>query len=235
VSDPFNVILRAPAQKLERKVWADRVLGVLGALRELTGNAPFQGYRGDLPVTVPPERPAIEGLIDANRNTEAGQVFEDLGSAFAIGCTYPPGDPDENNITAQFTVATTNPKFHNALTVSVNDQVPYAQVRRLFEAVIPIWRPHWGCVSSTVNQRQRRGDEVAFDDRLHWCTYFGPEKKAFRHFEVLERTPGVTVRRIYDGVEVILGEWTSPEDLLAEQRRLEPEFLQGSRGAAQRS
>lgn len=232
--DRFDVVLHSPAERLARPAWADRVLRVLEKLAVLTGNRPFIGYRGELPVTVELKRSVIEELIEANVNREGGQVFAELGSIFAVGLTLPGGDPDVDDVTASFRVGNTTPQFTNGVTVVFNRGFTPAQVRQFFEANIPAWKPDWGCVVSDENADARLDEKSPYKQRLHWCTYFGPERTRQLDFAVLEGDPHAIVRHQPDGsVEVVLGEqWQSAEKLLEAQRRLEPLFFRTAAGPA---
>jgi len=232
----FDVVLYAPAEQLERQAWADRVLRTLERLAILTGNRPFTGYRGNREVTVDLKRSAIEEQIEANLNREGGQVFAELGSIFAVGMTFPGGDPELNDVTASFRVGNRQPSFHNGVTVEFVRRITPAQARQFFEDVIPIWKPYWGCVASDENADARLDEDSMYEQRLHWYTYFGAERVRGLDFAVLERDPQVIVHRSADGsVEVMLGErWESVEALLEAQRRLEPLFFRTAPGPTAR-
>jgi hypothetical protein len=236
MSERFDVVLHSPAERLERAAWADRVLRVLEKLADLTGNRPFIGYRGELPVTVELKRSVIEELIEANVNREGGQLFTDLGSIFAVGLTLPGGDPDVDDVTASFRVANTAPQFTNGVTVLFNRGFTPAQARQFFETLIPIWKPDWGSIVSDENADARLDEDSLYGQRLHWYTYFGADRVRGLDFAALERDPQVVVRRHPDGsVEVLLGEqWQSAEKLLEAQRRLEPLFFRTAPGPAPR-
>lgn len=232
----FDVVLYSPAEQLERQAWADRVLRTLERLAALTGNRPFQGYRGKRQVTVELNGSAIEELIEANLNREAGQEFTELGSIFAVGLTLPGGDPEVNDVTAAFHVGKTKPRFHNGVTVEFRRGMTPAQARQFFEALIPIWKPYWGCVASDENAHARLDEDTMYEERLHWYTYFGPDRVRGLDFAPLERDRQVVVHRRPDGsVEVVLGEqWQSAEKLLEAQRRLEPLFFRTAPGPTAR-
>lgn len=228
----FDVVLNSPAEPLERGAWADRVLRVLEKLAVLTGPQPFHDYRGERPVTVELKRSVIAELIEANVNREGGQMFTELGSIFAVGLALRGGDPDVDDVTASFRVGNTNPQFTNGVTVQFHRGFTPAQARQFFEAIISAWQPDWGCVVSDENADDRLDEESPYQQRLHWCTYFGSDRARRMDFAVLERDPQVVVRRQADGsVEVMLGEqWQSAEKLLEEQRRLERLFFRAAQG-----
>jgi hypothetical protein len=232
VKGAFDVVLHAPPEELEREEWADRVLRTLERLAILTCNRPFTGYRGNREVTVDLKRLAIEELIEANVNREGGQVFTDLGSIFATGLTLPGGDPEINDVTASFYVGNTNPRFHNGVTVEFRRGITPAEAKQFFEAMIPIWKPYWGCVASDENARARLDEDTMYEGRLHWYTYFGADRVRSLDCAALERDPQVVVRHHPDGsAEVMLGEhWRSAETLLEAQRRLEPLFFRTAPG-----
>lgn len=228
----FDVVLYAPAEQLERQAWADRVLRTLERLAILTGNRPFTGYRGNREVTVDLRRPAIEELIEANLNREGGQVFAELGSIFAVGMTFLGGDPELNDVTASFRVGNTQPRFHNGVTAEFVRGITADQARQFFEAIVPIWKPYWGCIASDENADARLDEDTMYEQRLHWYTYFGADRVRSLDFGALERDPRVVVHRHPDGsFTVLLGEqWQSAEKLLEAQRRLEPLFFRTAPG-----
>jgi hypothetical protein len=232
----FDVVLYSPAEQLERQAWADRVLRTLERLAVLTGNQPFRGYRGERPVTVDLKRSAIEELIEANLNREGGQVFAELGSIFSVGITFPGGDPEFDDVTASFRVGNTKPRFHNGATVEFVRGITPAQAKEFFESIKPIWKPYWGCIASDENADARLDEDLMYEQRLHWYTYYGPDRVRGLDFTALERDPQAVVHRHPDGgVEVVLGEhWQSPEKLLEAQRRLEPLFFPTAPGRATR-
>jgi len=232
----FDVVLYSPPEELERHVWAGRVLRTLEQLAVLTGNQPFRGYRGKRQVTVELKRSAIEELIEANLNREGGQVFAELGSIFGVGITFPGGDPEFDDVTASFRVGNTKPRFHNGTTVEFVRGIPPAQAKEFFESIKPIWQPYWGCIASDENADARLDEDIMYEQRLHWYTYFGPDRVRGMDFGTLERDPQVDVHRHPDGsVVVMLGaQWQSAEKLLEAQRRLEPLFFRAAPGPATR-
>lgn len=232
----FDVVLYSPAQELEQQAWADQVLRTLERLAVLTGNRPLTGYLGDRQVMVDLKRSAIAEQIKASLNREGGQVFDDLGSIFSVGLTLPGGDPEVGDVTAAFYVGVTNPRFHNGVTVQFHRGFTPAQARQFFDALVPIWKPYWGCVASDENAHARLDEDTMYEERLHWYTYFGPDRVRGLDFAALERDRQVVVHRRPEGsVEVVLGEhWQSAEKLLEAQRRLEPLFFRTAPGPAAR-
>jgi len=223
----IDVVLYSPAEELERQAWAERVLRTLERLAVLTGNLPLTGYRGDHEVTVELKRSAIEELIEANLSREGGQLFAELGSIFGVGTTFPDGDREINDVSAGFSVGNTRPHFYNGVTVEFRRGITPAQGKQLFEALIPIWKPYWGCVASDDNADARLDEDTMYEQRLHWYTYFGADRQRGLDFAALERDPQVVVRRHPDGsIVVMLSEpWPTPEKLIEAQRRLEPGFF----------
>ena len=223
----FNIVMWRPAEHVLFETWAERVTTMLQALSAAGVDKVVRYDANRVPHEVAPDPEAVQAVLQARSPStdDAGVVHPEVGiDVTLIGFR----DTEEQRSLCEILLHVGDQRSKNDCVVAFKPDVPPAEARSGFTACVEAWTPDWACLESSVNSRQRReelteGERVPFDQRLHWRTYFGPERAANLPLAKLDGRPDVILRPLHLGVEIVLGEdWQSDEALRARQRELGP-------------
>ena len=111
-------------------------------------------------------------------NKEGKNIFEDLGYSISFfSCRK-----EENSCGFQMSTGNKNGKFFNTLIIhlplSINlfEEKMAAEIGKLFEKLVQIYMPYWGCVSNRVLSRQYgKFLEGNLPTTVHWINYWSED------------------------------------------------------------
>jgi hypothetical protein len=229
--EKFSVVMQRDSEPTPVDVWGERLSGVLRALQEHAGVARVLRWESRHEFyEIAVETAAVTAFLRSLPVSidDAGVPQPKAGVVTSVHGVGPGGAKDT---LCDIRLSTGERKLvPNTCIVHFRRPVSPERMPGLFADCIAAFSPSWAAVESDANLDARLDEEEEAglpkppaDARLHWHTYLGPERAASLNLDSLRRRDDVTVQRLHEGVEVVLGgRWESNETLREKQRELEP-------------
>lgn len=165
---------------------------------------------------------ALEELIRKGINKEGKTVFPELGYRVSFFSSL--NDMDSAGISIQ--VGITSNLFNNTFVVDFPASFPMytdnqldERLIKLFRKCIPIFKPYWGCINNSFNNK-RYNYKLWENDQpktIHWVNYFGDDMPRKIEERLIKTAPVYMAERYHDGYLIILKKTPiddeNPEDI----------------------
>jgi hypothetical protein len=228
----FAIIQHRDPAPTPIEVWGERLLGVLSTLKQHADVERVLHWESRQEVyEIPVERDAVTEYLRSRPVSvdDSGIPHPEAGIVTTLSGVAR-GDRDDDSLCEILLSTGELGPVPNRCRITFWHPLSPERMPALFAGCIAAFSPSWAALESRTNLDERLDEEeeivgpkVMADARLHWHTYFEPDRIARLGLDSLRGRKDVIVRPLHEGVEVILGErWESNDALRAKQRELEP-------------